>query len=409
MSLFPSFSADGSRLAWAGQGNVHVWDVDAAREIRTIGDPGGDVGPVALSADGGRLAAAVGPTFVFDEMKVWDMADGRELMDAKSQRSVQDLTFSRDGCRLASFRWQNDAEGDHGGVTIWDAAAGLPVLRLGVPAGYVRRPAAVPARRRAAVSVQPVPAGQGRRLRGLGRDADGGRKVSGHACVWPPAKIRGMMRYPARFGSRECPVPTHHDVRCPACQKKVRLAAGFLGKRVACPYCKQIFLPTASEAKVPGAAAPDPSAETLRGQIARLEADLAQARATGDRRPGAPAKRPPAWRSSCGRPRRRPPDCGTSSPPARRPAARRRTSWKRCEPSGTPWSISARRKAHVERLRADKELRDRTGLKGAGACARKTADSLLVARELRRPPRRGRVDAGQSLPARPGELAKAKQ
>ena len=137
MSLFPSFSADGSRLAWAGQGNVHVWDVDAAREIRTIGDPGGDVGPVALSADGGRLAAAVGPTFVFDEMKVWDMADGRELMDAKSQRSVQDLTFSRDGSRLASFRWQNDAEGDHGGVTIWDAAAGLPVLRLGVPAGYV--------------------------------------------------------------------------------------------------------------------------------------------------------------------------------------------------------------------------------------------------------------------------------
>ncbi len=72
-------------------------------------------------------------------------------------------------------------------------------------------------------------------------------------------------------------MPTHHDVRCPACQKKVRLAPGFLGKRVACPYCKQIFLPTANEAKVPGAAA-DPSAEALRSQIARLEADLAQAR-----------------------------------------------------------------------------------------------------------------------------------
>jgi len=138
MPLFLSFSADGSRVAWAGQGNVHVWDVDAAREVRTISDPGGDVGPLALSADGGRLAAAVGPALssVFDEVKVWDMADGREVMDAKSQRSVQDLAFNPDGSRLASFRWQHDAEGDRGGVTIWDAAAGLPVLRLGVPEGY---------------------------------------------------------------------------------------------------------------------------------------------------------------------------------------------------------------------------------------------------------------------------------
>ena len=115
---------------------MHVWDVNTGREIRTITDTGGDVGPLALSADGRRVAAAVGPTFVFDEIKVWDMADGRELMDAKSQRSVQDLTFNPDGSRLASFRWQHDADGDRGGVTIWDAAAGLPVLRLGVPADY---------------------------------------------------------------------------------------------------------------------------------------------------------------------------------------------------------------------------------------------------------------------------------
>ncbi|HVS38861.1 MAG TPA: serine/threonine-protein kinase [Gemmataceae bacterium] len=137
LSLFPSFNTDGSRLAWTGERRVHVWDVDAAREVFAVRDPGGDVGPLALSADGGRLAAAVGPVWgVFDEVKVWNVADGRELMSAKGQRLVQDLAFNPDGSRLASFRWQHDAEGDHGGVTVWDAAAGLPVLRISVPAGY---------------------------------------------------------------------------------------------------------------------------------------------------------------------------------------------------------------------------------------------------------------------------------
>ena len=89
------------------------------------------------------------------------LGHGRRLPAAERQGpdSVQDLAFNSDGSRLASFRWQHIAERRPGGVTIWDVAAGLPVLRLGVPAGYALPAlATVPARWGTAVPVQPVPA-----------------------------------------------------------------------------------------------------------------------------------------------------------------------------------------------------------------------------------------------------------
>ena len=99
---------------------------------------------------------------------------------------------------------------------------------------------------------------------------------------------------------------THHDVRCPACRKKVRLAADFLGKRVACPYCKHVFQPTADEAKAaakpsaPAApAAPDPAVETLRGQVARLEEEMRSLRQTADEMADGLRKELAASQASC--------------------------------------------------------------------------------------------------------------
>jgi WD40 repeat protein len=124
-----SFNADGSRIVWRDMTqHVHVWDVDAAREVLTIPDPGGEVGQLVFSPDDTRLAGTVGP----GEVKVWD-AGGREVLSLKDQGSVHDLAFSPDGRRLVTYVWRHDNDGEHPGVTVWDAVSGLPLLQLGVP------------------------------------------------------------------------------------------------------------------------------------------------------------------------------------------------------------------------------------------------------------------------------------
>ena len=76
---------------------------------------------------------------------------------------------------------------------------------------------------------------------------------------------------------------SHHDLRCPACRKRVRLASDFLGKRVACPYCKHAFEAKAENAIAPPKpSAPDPAVEALRGQVARLEEEMRALRQTAD-------------------------------------------------------------------------------------------------------------------------------
>src|SRR5205085_2043072 len=115
--------------------SARVWDVDAAKEVLAVADPGGPVGLLAFSPDGTRLAGAVGPVYVHGDVKVWDAADGRELLNLKGQRSVEDLVFSPDGARLAAYGWRHDAGGDRLGVTLWDVGAELPLLQLGVREG----------------------------------------------------------------------------------------------------------------------------------------------------------------------------------------------------------------------------------------------------------------------------------
>ena len=67
---------------------------------------------VAFSPDGRRLASGSRDGTV----KVWDAAEGRELLTLKGHTDwVQGVAFSPDGRRLA-------AGGRDGTVTVWDAA-----------------------------------------------------------------------------------------------------------------------------------------------------------------------------------------------------------------------------------------------------------------------------------------------
>jgi len=109
-----TFSPDGRRIAGAGKrpigappgpsgsGEVKVWDAETGRELLTLQGHTSDVGNVAFSPDGQRLASAGG-----GEVKVWDAQTGQQLLVLKGRGLY--LAFSRDGHCLVADRQLWDA------------------------------------------------------------------------------------------------------------------------------------------------------------------------------------------------------------------------------------------------------------------------------------------------------------
>jgi WD40 repeat protein/tRNA A-37 threonylcarbamoyl transferase component Bud32 len=114
-----AFSGDGKRVIAAcglavEAGEAKLWDWADGRELLTLRGHVGPVTTVAASADGTRLATAGYDGVV----RVWDAADGRELFSLRGHREwVTALDFSRDGAFLAS------ASGD-GSLIVWNARTG---------------------------------------------------------------------------------------------------------------------------------------------------------------------------------------------------------------------------------------------------------------------------------------------
>ncbi len=120
-----AFSPDGKLLATAGGnpgqfGEIKIWDVAAGKELRAWRGHRDNIFAIAFSPDGSKLA-----TCSYDKLiKLWDAATGAELKTLKDHTdAVFALVFSPDGKRLAS------AAADRT-VKLWDVATGARLYTL---------------------------------------------------------------------------------------------------------------------------------------------------------------------------------------------------------------------------------------------------------------------------------------
>jgi WD40 repeat protein len=121
----------------AADGVIRASDLDAGKEVVTLGGHRGDVVCLALSADGKRLFSAsdprgeqfsVGMGLGEDAIKVWDLAAGKEIFSFPE--NAVSLCPGHDGKRLVAARRD-------GLITVWDLLNGKKIRSMpgGLPEG----------------------------------------------------------------------------------------------------------------------------------------------------------------------------------------------------------------------------------------------------------------------------------
>lgn len=105
---------------------VVLWDADTGKEIGVLPGPGRAVTCLAFSRDGAHLAAAG----LDGTIKIWNVADKKEMYTLKTHEGVWAVAFSPDGNLLATggYDWK---------IKIWDVTKGAEVRTIVAHTGTV--------------------------------------------------------------------------------------------------------------------------------------------------------------------------------------------------------------------------------------------------------------------------------
>ena len=121
-----AITADGSRVASAVGGNAQIWEVATGKVVQTLRTGG----QLALTPDGSYLASA---TYGDARVVVREVATGREQIFTAPGDTTEQLTFSADGTLLAALFYDTASAVGRShpfSVHIWQVPSGAEVLAL---------------------------------------------------------------------------------------------------------------------------------------------------------------------------------------------------------------------------------------------------------------------------------------
>jgi WD40 repeat protein len=92
------FDPSGDLIAEARDRIVRIWDADSGSPVTTFPAQAGDIGALAFSTDGKRIATAASDGTI----RIFDVSSGLQRLVLRNPGNARSLSFSEDGSLLAS-------------------------------------------------------------------------------------------------------------------------------------------------------------------------------------------------------------------------------------------------------------------------------------------------------------------